>query len=63
MSNLNEVICPFDSGHCFVEERRTWGYVTEIQAGCEQKKTCEKQKSQNFNVKASRQCWPGDHSG
>merc|ERR1711970_1069297 len=46
----------------FVEERRTWGYVTQVRAGCKQAQACYMQKYQNFLVQAGRQCWPGDHS-
>merc|ERR1712003_241007 len=60
---LKQRSCEYSSGTCFVEERRTWGYVTQVRAGCKQAQACYMQKYQNFLVKAGRQCWPGDHSG
>jgi len=57
-----EVACEFSSGVCFVEERRTWGYVTYIKKGCKQAQACYMQKYQNFLVEAGRQCWPEDNS-
>ena len=61
--NLNQKSCEYSSGTCFVEERRTWGYITQVRAGCKQAQACYMQKYQNFLVKAGRQCWPGDHTG
>jgi len=63
MGQLNQLSCPYSNGNCFIEERRTWGYLTEIQAGCSQAQACYMQKYQNFLVKAGRQCWPGDETG
>jgi hypothetical protein len=33
---LNQKSCEYSSGVCFLEERRTWGYVTQVKAGCKQ---------------------------
>jgi len=57
-----EIACEFSSGVCFVEERRTWGYVTYVKKGCKQAQACYMQKYQNFLVEAGRQCWPEDNS-
>jgi hypothetical protein len=59
---LKQRSCEYSAGTCFVEERRTWGYVTQIRAGCKQAQACYMQKYQNFLVQAGRQCWPGDGS-
>jgi hypothetical protein len=61
--NLQQRSCEYSSGTCYVEERRTWGYVTQVRAGCKQAQACYMQKYQNFLVQAGRQCWPGDHTG
>jgi len=55
--------CEYSSGVCFVEERRTFGYITLVRKGCKQAKACYMNKYQNFLVQAGRQCWPGDHNG
>jgi len=55
--------CEYSSGVCFIEERRTWGYVTLVQRGCKQAQACYMQKYQNFLVQAGRQCWPANGSG
>merc|ERR1712087_970037 len=55
--------CEYSSGVCFVEERRTFGYVTLVRKGCKQAKACYMNKYQNFLVQAGRQCRPGDESG
>ena len=55
--------CEFSSGVCFIEERRTWGYVTYLKKGCKQAQACYMQKYQNFLVEAGRQCWPEDNTG
>jgi len=55
--------CEYSSGVCFVEERRTFGYITLVRKGCKQAKACYMNKYQNFLVQAGRQCWPGDHKG
>jgi len=55
-------LCEYSSGVCFVEERRTFGYITLVRKGCKQAKACYMNKYQNFLVQAGRQCWPGDHS-
>lgn len=60
---LNQRSCEYSSGVCFVEERRVWGYVTQVRAGCQQSQACYMQKYQNFVVEAGRQCWPGDALG
>jgi len=60
---LQQRSCEYSSGVCFVEERRVWGYVTQVQAGCQQAQACYMQKYQNFVVEAGRQCWPGDAFG
>jgi len=60
---LKQRSCEYSSGVCFVEERRVWGYVTQVQAGCQQSQACYMQKYQNFVVEAGRQCWPGDAYG
>lgn len=60
---LKQKSCEYSSGVCFVEERRVWGYVTQVQAGCQQAQACYMQKYQNFVVEAGRQCWPGDAFG
>jgi len=52
--------CEYSSGVCFVEERRTFGYITLVRKGCKQAKACYMNKYQNFLVQAGRQCWPGD---
>lgn len=57
-----EIPCEFSSGVCFVEERRTWGYITHLKKGCKQAQACYMQKYQNFLVEAGRQCWPEDNS-
>lgn len=62
-ASLNQVSCEYSAGTCFIEERRTWGYVTQVRAGCKQAQACYMQKYQNFLVKAGRQCWPGDNTG
>jgi len=59
MGSLNQRSCEYSAGTCFVEERRTWGYVTQVRAGCKQAQACYMQKYQNFLVQAGRQCWPG----
>jgi len=59
---LHQRSCEYSAGTCFVLERRTWGYVTEVSAGCKQAQACYMQKYQNFLVKAGRQCWPGDET-
>jgi len=61
-NQLKQRSCEYSAGTCFVEERRTWGYVTQIRAGCKQAQACYMQKYQNFLVQAGRQCWPGDGS-
>jgi hypothetical protein len=61
-ASLNQRSCEYSSGTCFVEERRTWGYVTQVRAGCKQAQACYMQKYQNFLVQAGRQCWPGGHA-
>jgi len=53
-------LCEYSSGVCFVEERRTFGYITLVRKGCKQAKACYMNKYQNFLVQAGRQCWPGD---
>jgi len=53
-------VCPYSAGTCFVEERRVWGYVLQVRAGCKQAQACYMQKYQNFLVKAGRQCWPSN---
>jgi hypothetical protein len=63
MSALSQRSCEYSSGVCFVEERRTWGYITQVRAGCKQAQACYMQKYQNFLVQAGRQCWPGSNSG
>ena len=63
MTTLNQRSCEYSAGVCFVEERRTWGYVTQVRAGCKQAQACYMQKYQNFLVQAGRQCWPGSNSG
>jgi hypothetical protein len=55
--------CEYSSGVCFVEERRTFGYITLVRKGCKQAQACYMQKYQNFLVQAGRQCWPGDGNG
>ena len=55
--------CEYSSGVCFVEERRTFGYITLVRKGCKQAQACYMQKYQNFLVQAGRQCWPGDGQG
>ena len=60
---LTQRSCEYSAGTCFVEERRTWGYITQVRAGCKQAQACYMQKYQNFLVKAGRQCWPGDSAG
>ena len=55
--------CEYSSGVCFVEERRTFGYITLVRKGCKQAQACYMQKYQNFLVQAGRQCWPGDGTG
>ena len=50
--------CEYSSGVCFIEERRTWGYITLVRRGCKQAQACYMQKYQNFLVQAGRQCWP-----
>jgi len=55
-------LCEYSSGVCFVEERRTFGYITLVRKGCKQAKACYMNKYQNFLVQAGRQCWPGDHT-
>ena len=55
--------CEYSSGVCFVEERRTFGYITLVRKGCKQAQACYMQKYQNFLVQAGRQCWPGDGRG
>jgi len=55
--------CEYSSGVCFVEERRTFGYITLVRKGCKQAKACYMNKYQNFLVQAGRQCWPGDERG
>jgi len=62
-AKLHQRSCEYSAGTCFVLERRTWGYVTEVSAGCKQAQACYMQKYQNFLVKAGRQCWPGDEAG
>ena len=54
--------CEYSSGVCFVEERRTFGYITLVRKGCKQAQACYMQKYQNFLVQAGRQCWPADGS-
>merc|ERR1712193_542553 len=61
-ASLNQVSCEYSAGTCFIEERRTWGYITQVRAGCKQAQACYMQKYQNFLVKAGRQCWPGDET-
>ena len=53
-------VCEYSSGVCFVEERRTFGYITLVRKGCKQAQACYMQKYQNFLVQAGRQCWPAD---
>ena len=36
MNTLHQTSCPYSNGNCFVAERRTWGFITEISAGCQQ---------------------------
>ena len=55
--------CEYSSGVCFIEERRTWGYITLVRRGCKQAQACYMQKYQNFLVQAGRQCWPQDGTG
>ena len=55
-------VCEYSSGVCFVEERRTFGYITLVRKGCKQAQACYMQKYQNFLVQAGRQCWPADGS-
>lgn len=62
MASLNQQSCPYSNGNCFVAERRTWGFVTEVAAGCQQAQACSMQKYQNFLIQSARQCWPGDKS-
>merc|ERR1711935_736450 len=59
-SNGATGLCEYSSGVCFVEERRTFGYITLVRKGCKQAKACYMNKYQNFLVQAGRQCWPGD---
>jgi hypothetical protein len=61
-SNGATGLCEYSSGVCFVEERRTFGYITLVRKGCKQAKACYMNKYQNFLVQAGRQCWPGDHT-
>merc|ERR1712003_253613 len=56
-------LCEYSSGVCFVEERRTFGYITLVRKGCKQAQACYMQKYQNFLVQAGRQCWPADGAG
>ena len=56
----SQEVCEYSSGVCFVEERRTFGYVTLVRKGCKQAQACYRNKHQNFLVQAGRQCWPGD---
>jgi len=62
-NTANPKKCEYSSGVCFVEERRTFGYITLIRKGCKQAKACYMNKYQNFLVQAGRQCWPGDNTG
>jgi len=62
-TKLKQRSCEYSAGTCFIEERRTWGYITQVRAGCKQAQACYMQKYQNFLVKAGRQCWPGDNTG
>lgn len=62
-STSSNTVCEYSSGTCFIEERRVWGYVTQVRAGCKQAQACYMQKYQNFLVKAGRQCWPGTETG
>jgi len=41
---IKQKSCEYSSGVCFVEERRVWGYVTQVQAGCQQAQACYMQK-------------------
>ena len=59
-ATLSSGFCEYSSGVCFVEERRTFGYITLVRKGCKQAKACYMNKYQNFLVQAGRQCWPGD---
>merc|ERR1711970_886268 len=59
-SHGSQQVCEYSSGVCFVEERRTFGYITLVRKGCKQAKACYMNKYQNFLVQAGRQCWPGD---
>jgi hypothetical protein len=61
-SHGRQEVCEYSSGVCFVEERRTFGYITLVRKGCKQAAACYNQKYQNFHVQAGRQCWPGDGS-
>lgn len=40
-----EIACEFSSGVCFVEERRTWGYITYVKKGCKQAQACYMQNT------------------
>merc|ERR1719197_1442172 len=62
-SHGSQQVCEYSSGVCFVEERRTFGYITLVRKGCKQAHACYAQKFQNFHVQAGRQCWPGDGTG
>ena len=63
VSTQVETPCEHSSGTCFVEERRTWGYVTLVRKGCKQAQACYMQKYQNFLVENGRQCWPESNDG